>query len=62
MKSILQTPKRTAKWKIRITDFFDGKPCTVKNPYGSNDQKRKEAIMAKELEMGFMLKLVKEVL
>lgn len=60
--TVLQTPKRTEKWKIRNTDFFDRNSCKVINPYESNDHNRKEAIMVKNLEMGYMLKLVKEVL
>lgn len=53
--------KRTAKWKVRITDFFDGRSCKVSNPHGKNDHKRKEGIMAKEIDTSYMLKLVKEV-
>lgn len=56
--TVLQAPKRTEKWKIRNTDFYDGNSCKVADPYESNDYNRKEAVMVKELEMGYMLKLV----
>lgn len=48
--------------KIRNTNFFDGNSCIVTNPYESNERIRTKSLVVKELEIGYLLKLVKNFL
>lgn len=60
--SVLQTSERIEKQKIRNTNFFDGNSCIVTNPYESNERIRMKSLVVKELEIGYLLKLVKNFL